>query len=67
MSTARSVSAALLLGAVVLAGAGCGAAAIAPAYTQDDLKVRCERQRGMWHPDSLTGGFCEYRAAYRSE
>ena len=65
MTTARGVTALALLGAVL--GAGCDTTAIGPAYSQDDLKARCERQRGTWHADPLTGGFCEYRAALRPE
>jgi hypothetical protein len=51
-------------GLVVLAAAlaGC-AAAVAPTYSQDELRATCERTRGVWHADALTGGFCEYRAA----
>ena len=48
----------LLIGAV-----GCSSAPIAPTYSQEELKVECERHRGVWHPDDLMGGFCEYRAA----
>ena len=47
----------LLIGAV-----GCSSAPIAPTYSQDELKANCERHRGMWHPDDLMGGYCEYRA-----
>jgi uncharacterized protein DUF4236 len=43
--------------------AGCqSVSAIAPTYTQDELKGLCERQHGCWHPDSLLGGYCEFKS-----
>jgi hypothetical protein len=54
--------AALLLIGTVTVQAGCSGAPIKPTYSQDELKVECERHRGMWHSDDLMGGFCEYRA-----
>jgi len=39
--------------------AGCSTARIEPAYTQEELAQACARQGGWWHPDDLTGGFCE--------
>ena len=48
----------LLIGAV-----GCSSTPIAPTYSQDELKANCERHRGVWHPDDLMGGYCEYRTA----
>jgi hypothetical protein len=33
---------------------------IPPTYTQDELKVICERNHGWWHPDDLMGGYCQY-------
>ena len=59
---AQTLAAALLLIGAVTVQAGCGSARIAPTYSQDKLKVDCERHRGVWHPDDLMGGFCEYRA-----
>jgi uncharacterized lipoprotein len=56
-------AAALLLIVAVTVLAGCSSAPIAPTYSQDELKAECERHRGMWHPDDLMGGYCEYRAA----
>ena len=56
------VAALLLIGAVTLP-AGCSSAPIGPTYSQDELKVDCERHRGVWHPDDLMSGYCEYRAA----
>jgi hypothetical protein len=55
------VLAALLI-ATLAVGSGC-VASRAPTYSQDELRGRCERTRGVWHSDSLMGGFCEYRAA----
>ena len=48
----------LLIGAV-----GCSSVSIAPTYSQEELKTNCERHLGMWHPDDLMGGYCEYRAS----
>ena len=59
-SVARGL--AVLLAAAALA-AGCSLGSIAPAYTEEDLALRCLRQRGTWRADPLMGGFCEYRAA----
>jgi hypothetical protein len=56
---ARTLTAALLL----IGAVGCSSAPIAPTYSQDELKAKCERHRGMWHPDDLMGGYCEYRTA----
>jgi len=58
----RELATLLLVGAVSVQG-GCSSAPIAPTYSQDQLKADCERHRGMWHPDDLMGGYCEYRAA----
>ena len=56
-------AAALLLIGAMTVHAGCSSAPIAPTYSQDELKANCERHRGVWHPDDLMGGYCEYRAA----
>jgi hypothetical protein len=61
MTSRRRLAAAVLL-AGALALEGC-TAAVAPTYSQDDLRATCERRRGVWHADPLMGGFCEYRAA----
>jgi hypothetical protein len=60
---AQTRAAALLLIGAVTVQAGCSGAPIAPTYSQEELKAECERHRGVWHPDDLKGGFCEYRAA----
>ena len=55
----------VVLALTLLAGSfavlsGCSTIPIAPTYTQDELKAQCERQgSGWWHPDDLTGGYCE--------
>ena len=38
----------------------CATAPIPPAYSQAELKAECERHGFWWHPDDLTGGFCEH-------
>ena len=60
---AQTLAAALLLIGAVTMQAGCSGTPIAPTYSQEELKGECERHRGMWHPDDLMGGYCEYRAA----
>jgi hypothetical protein len=41
---------------------GCASGApVSPAYTQDELKAACDRQRGWWRPDVLRGGYCDFR------
>jgi hypothetical protein len=53
----------LLLGAACALLAGCSGVPIPPTYTQAELKAICERRGGIWYPDDLMGGFCEYRRA----
>jgi hypothetical protein len=62
MIAPRRLAPAVLVALALALAAGC-TAAVAPTYSQDDLRARCERTRGVWHPDALMGGFCEYRAA----
>jgi len=53
---------AVVLGLVSVALIGCTTGApILPTYTQDELKARCDRQRGWWRPDELMGGYCDFR------
>ena len=48
------------LGIALVMLAGCSSMPIPPTYTQEELKTKCERQgSGWWHPDGVTGGFCE--------
>ncbi len=44
-----------------LLGCATGVAPVSPAYTQDELKAACDRQRGWWRPDELRGGYCDFR------
>lgn len=53
---------ALVVAALALALAGCSSVPIEKAYTEDELKQRCELTGGWWHPDQLMGGLCEYQA-----
>jgi hypothetical protein len=59
MTPARSRTALLVLAMTILAG--CSRVAMPPTYTQDELKIICERHYGWWHPDELAGGYCERR------
>jgi hypothetical protein len=52
----RGVAGLLLAGAL----AGGSPVRIEPAYTQEELARMCARGGGWWHPDELTGGFCEF-------
>ena len=47
--------------ALCLLGCASGAPPVSPAYTQDELKAACDRQRGWWRPDVLRGGYCDFR------
>jgi hypothetical protein len=49
------------LGVTSAAVIACTTTPIPPAYTQDDLKAKCDRQRGWWRPDELMGGYCDFR------
>lgn len=49
-----------LAAALCLLGCASGAP-VSPAYTQDELKAACDRQRGWWRPDDLRGGYCDFR------
>jgi hypothetical protein len=51
----------VLVGISLAALAGCATQAITPTYTQEELRNQCERAgNGVWHPDALMGGFCEW-------
>jgi hypothetical protein len=52
---------AVALGLASAALIACTTAPIPSTYTQDELKARCDRQRGWWRPDELMGGFCDFR------
>ncbi len=60
-ATVQTLVATIFLSAALTILAGCSSPLIAPTYTQEELKVICERQRGWWRPDDLMGGYCEYR------
>ena len=47
--------------ALCLLGCASGAPPVSPAYTQDELKAACDRQRDWWRPDDLRGGYCDFR------
>jgi hypothetical protein len=47
--------------ACCLLGCATGSSPLPPAYTQDELKAACDRQRGWWRPDELRGGYCDFR------
>ena len=60
--TLASARASFLSAGAVVCLAGCiTGAPIPPTYTQDELKMICERNRGSWYRDDLMGGFCERR------
>ena len=49
----------LSLGMALLAS---GCAGAAPPYTEQELKVRCENNGGIWHPSLERAGFCEFQS-----
>jgi len=49
----------LVLALCITALGGCAGGAVPPLYTQEEQRAQCERGGGWWHPDDLTGGFCE--------
>lgn len=55
--------ASLAAGLCALILGGCSSVPIPPTYTQQELKVICERRGGWWRDDDLMGGFCEYQTA----
>ena len=52
---------AVAFGVASAAAFACTTTPIAPAYSQDELKAKCDRQRGWWRPDELMGGYCDFR------
>ncbi len=62
-ASVQTLAAIVLLSGALIISAGCSGRPIAPTYTQEELKVKCERQRGWWHRDDLLGGYCEYRTS----
>jgi hypothetical protein len=59
-TTSRARIRLIWLGAGLSAGLfGCATGPIPPTYSQAELKAECERHGFWWHPDDLTGGFCE--------
>jgi hypothetical protein len=57
----------LVLGALLAAAAGglltaCSSMPPGPTYTEDELKVICERRGGWWR-GNLIPGYCEYQTA----
>ena len=55
----RAPYAAVFIALTILAG--CSSVPIPATYTQDELKVECDRHRGWWRPDDLRGGYCDFR------
>ncbi|HET8531662.1 MAG TPA: hypothetical protein VFO08_10970 [Methylomirabilota bacterium] len=61
----------LLLGALLVAAAGglltaCSSMPPAPTYTEDELRIICERRGGWWR-GNLIPGFCEFQSAALSQ
>jgi hypothetical protein len=49
----------LSLGMALLAS---GCAGAVPPYTEQDLKVRCESNGGIWHASLEREGYCEFQS-----
>jgi acyl-CoA synthetase (AMP-forming)/AMP-acid ligase II len=58
---ARTGATVTLIAAAALL-AGCTMVPLPPTYSQDELRVICERNGGWWHPDGPIGGYCEYQS-----
>jgi hypothetical protein len=57
----------LLLAALLAAAAGglltaCASMPQGPTYTEDELRIACERRGGWWR-GSLIPGYCEFQSA----
>ena len=52
----------LALGTALGLVAGCAGGAIPPTYSQEELRVICERDGGWWRAGNLMAGFCEFQA-----
>jgi hypothetical protein len=50
-----------LVAGVVLLLAGCSTVPIPPTYTNEELRIICERRGGWWRGE-LIDGHCEYEA-----
>ena len=67
VETTKSRARRLVLGALLAAAAGgflgaCSSLPPAPTYTEDELRVICERRGGWWR-GNLIPGLCEYQTA----
>jgi hypothetical protein len=67
VETMKSMARRLVLGVLLAAAAGgflsaCSSLPPGPTYTQDELRVICERRGGWWR-GSLIEGFCEFQTA----
>ncbi len=51
----------VLVAACLGLGAGCAGVPIPPTYSDEELRVICERTSGWWRGD-LIAGYCEYQA-----
>jgi hypothetical protein len=61
----------LLLGALLVAAAGglltaCSSMPPGPTYTEDELRIICERRGGWWR-GNLIPGYCEFQSASLSQ
>jgi hypothetical protein len=50
-----------VLGLALAGLTGCAVSGppVPPTYTPAELRARCERGGGWWHPDALGEGYCE--------
>ena len=67
VETTKSMARRLVLGALLAAAAGgflgaCSSMPQGPTYTEDELRVICERRGGWWR-GNLIPGLCEYQTA----
>jgi hypothetical protein len=64
LTRVRRRSRAALAAAALALAAGCatGGAPIAPTYTAEELKARCEMRGGIWRAEVIQGGYCEHNS-----
>jgi hypothetical protein len=67
VDTTKHMARRLVLGALLAVAAGgfltaCSSMPPGPTYTDDELRVICERRGGWWR-GNLIPGYCEYQTA----
>jgi hypothetical protein len=71
VDTIEGLARRLLVGALLAAAAGglltaCSSMPPGPTYTEDELRIICERRGGWWR-GNLIPGYCEFQSASLSQ